>query len=167
MNRLRTAIIAIAVPLFVGSCASYNAHQKAQEAERLKNWDEAVVQYEKALELNPDSLRLKIDLQRAKLEASRVHFEKGKTLRAAADAATGEEQVRLAQLAATELQLTVKLDPTNQYAAVEMSKVIQIPPAPHRPAAHTPTPEKKKRATTRPQPRVLTPASNQPITLSF
>src|SRR3954451_24362478 len=126
MNRLRTAIIAIAVPLFVGSCASYNAHQRAQEAEKMKNWDEAVVQYQKALELNPDNIRGRIELQRAKLEASRVHFEKGKTLRAAAATSVGDEQVRLAQLAAVELQLTVRLDPTNQYAAVEMSKVIQI-----------------------------------------
>src|SRR5918912_3703868 len=167
MNRLRTAIIAIAVPLFVGSCASYNAHQKAQEAERLKNWDEAVVQYEKALELNPDSLRLKIDLQRAKLEASRVHFEKGKTLRAAADTATGDEQVRLAQLAATELQLTVKLDPTNQFAAVEMSKVIRIITDAQRAADHNSIAEIKKRAITKAQPPVLNPASNQPISLSF
>lgn len=167
MNRLRTAIIAIAVPLFVGSCASYNAHQRAQEAERMKNWDEAVVQYEKALELDPDSLRLKINLQRAKLEASRVHFEKGKTLRAAASTAAGEEQLRLAQLAANELQLTVRLDSTNQYAAVEMSKVIQIITDAERAADRNSIAEIKKRASGKAQPPVLNPASNQPISLSF
>jgi general secretion pathway protein D len=167
MNRLRLFIIAIAVPLIAGSCASYNAHQRAQEAERLKNWDEAVVQYEKALELNPESLRLKIDLQRAKLEASRVHFEKGKTLRAASAGAVGDEQVRLAQLAATELQLTVRLDPTNQYAAVEMSKVIQIITDAQRAADKNSIAEIKKRAISKAQPPVLNPASNQPISLSF
>jgi len=167
MNRLRTAIIAIAVPLIAGSCASYNAHQRAHQAELMKNWDEAVMQYQKALELNPESLRTRIELQRAKLEASRVHFEKGKSLRAAADSATGDEQVRLAQLAATELQLTVKLDPTNQYAAVEMSKVIRILTDAQRALDKNSIAEIKKRAITKAQPPVLNPASNQPISLSF
>jgi len=167
MNRLRTAIIAIAVPLIAGSCASYNAHQRAQEAEKLKNWDEAVVQYEKALDLNPDNLRTKIELQRARLEASRVHFEKGKTLRAAAATAVGDEQLRLAQLAGTELQLTVKLDPTNQYAAVEMSKVIQLITDANRAADKNSIAEIKKRAISKAAPPVLNPASNQPISLSF
>lgn len=167
MNRLRIAIIAIAVPLAAGSCATYNAQQRAHQAEQLKNWDEAVVQYEKALDLNPESLRLRIDLQRAKLEASRIHFEKGKSLRAAADAATGEEQIRLAQLAATELQLTVKLDPTNQYAAVEMSKVVRIVTDAQRNLDKNSIAEIKKRAIGKAQPPVLNPASNQPISLSF
>ena len=167
MNRLRTAIIAIVVPLVAGSCAVYNAQQRAHQAEQMKNWDEAVVQYQKALELNPESLRLRIELQRAKLEASRTHFEKGKTLRAAADAATGDEQVRLAQLAATELQLTVKLDPTNQYAAVEMSKVIRIVTDAQRNLDKNSLAEIKKRAISKAQPPVLNPASNQPISLSF
>ena len=167
MNRLRIAIIAIAMPLVAGSCAVYNAQQRAHQAEQMKNWDEAVVQYQKALELNPESLRLRIDLQRAKLEASRVHFEKGKSLRAAADAATGDEQVRLAQLAATELQLTVKLDPTNQYAAVEMSKVVRIVTDAQRNLDRNSIAEIKKRAIGKAQPPVLNPASNQPISLSF
>jgi general secretion pathway protein D len=167
MKRLRTAIIAIVVPLFVGSCASYNAYQRAHQAERMKNWDEAVMEYEKAIELNPESLRTRIELQRAKLEASRAHFEKGKTLRAAADSATGEEQVRLAQLAGTELQITVRLDPTNQFAAVEMSKVIRIITDSQRAADKNSLAEMKKRAITKAQPPVLNPASNQPISLSF
>ncbi|HEV2718918.1 MAG TPA: secretin N-terminal domain-containing protein, partial [Thermoanaerobaculia bacterium] len=150
-----------------GSCASYSAHQRAHQAELLKNWDEAVVQYEKALEINPESIRARIDLQRARLEASRVHFERGKSLRAAADTATGDEQVRLAQLAATELQLTVRLDPTNQYAAVEMSKVVRIITDAQRALDKNSIAEIKRRAITKAQPPVLNPASNQPISLSF
>jgi general secretion pathway protein D len=167
MNRLRTAIIAMALPLVIGSCASYSAYQRAHEAERMKNWDEAVVQYEKALALNPDSIRAKVDFQRARMEASRIHFEKGKTLRTAADKATGDEQLRLAQLAATELQLTVKLDTTNQFAAVEMSKVIQLINDINRAADHNSLAEMKKRAITKATPPQLNPASNQPISLSF
>src|SRR5712692_6488314 len=117
MNRLKAAITAAGFVL-IASCVSYNAFEKGRTAEKTKNWDEAVIQYQKALEIDPDNVRYQINLQHSKLEASRNHFEKGKTLRAASVSAKGEEQLRLGQLAATELEVAVKLDPTNQYAAV-------------------------------------------------
>ena len=126
MNRL-TRITLTLLCAFAFSCASYNAYQKGRNAERLKNWDDAVVQYEKALDIDPGNMRYQIDLQRAKLEASRIHFEKGKTLSTAArNAHDIAEQLRLSQLAATELEVTVKLDSTNQYAAVELGKAIAL-----------------------------------------
>jgi len=100
MNRLKTTSLVLALTLTAG-CVSFNAYQRGLTAERQKNWDEAVIQYEKALEIDPDNMRYRMNLNRARLEASRVHFEKGKTLRAAALAAKGAEQTRLAQLAAT------------------------------------------------------------------
>src|SRR5207248_6056451 len=57
--------------------------------------------------------------------------------------------------------------PTNQYAAVEMSKVIQVITDAQRAADHNSIAEIKKRAITKAQPPVLNPASNQPISLSF
>src|SRR5690349_23632897 len=115
MKKFSIGFVAV---LLVSGCASYNAYERGRSAETTKNWDQAVIEYQKALEIDPDNMRFQMDLQRAKLEASRVHFEKGKTLRTAADSATGEERIRLQQLAATELEITVKLDPTNQFAAV-------------------------------------------------
>src|SRR5438477_12953106 len=116
MNRRQIAAITLTFAL--SGCASFNAYEKGRSAEKGKNWDEAVIQYQKALEIDPDNVRYQINLQRTKLEASRNHFEKGKTLRAASLSSKGEEQLRLAQMAATELEVAVKLDPTNQYAAV-------------------------------------------------
>jgi len=112
-------IAAITLTFALAACASYNAFEKGRNAERVKDWDEAIAQYTKALDIDPENVRYQMNLQRSKLEASRIHFEKGKTLRGAAATARGEEQLRLAQLAATELEITVKLDPTNQFAAVE------------------------------------------------
>src|ERR1700693_567210 len=114
MNRLKVATTAIALTLSFG-CVSFHAYERGRTAERQKNWDEAVLQYQKALQIDPDNIRYRINLDRAKLEASRVHFERGKTLRAASLSSKGAEQTRLAQLAATELEVTVKLDPTNQF----------------------------------------------------
>ncbi len=78
MNRLKTAVAL----LLIAGCASFNAYEKGRSAEKVKNWDEAVIQYTKALDIDPDNMRYRINLQRAKLEASRNHFEKGKRRRA-------------------------------------------------------------------------------------
>src|SRR5713226_8231717 len=104
MKRTVTAALA-ALAVVLSGCASYNAFQRGRTAERVKDWDEAVAQYQKALDVDPENLRYRIKLQRAKLDASRVHFEKGKTLRAAAASAAPADQLRLAQLAAAELEL--------------------------------------------------------------
>jgi len=170
MNQTKLATTALALALTALSCTSYNAFQKAKSAEQSKDWDQAVVEYQKALDVDPNNSLYQIDLSRAKLEASRIHFQKGKSLRASALNARGEDQIRLMQLAATELELVIKLDPTNQYAAVEYGKAVAV----LREAALAGQPasieELKKRAKaniTKSQPPQLSPTSDQPISLSF
>jgi general secretion pathway protein D len=170
MNPLKTAAAALLLMIAAGSCASYDAYQKAKAAETDRNWDVAVQQYERGLELNPGSIQLRMAVQHARLEASRAHFEKGKTLRAAAVNATGADQYRLAQLAGTELELTVKLDSTNQYAAAELGKVVAILQEASRAADANTIDAMKKRVknnVSKAQPPQLNPASDQPISLSF
>ena len=171
MNRLKRTTAILLLPLVASACVSYSAYQKAKTAEKDKNWDVAVMQYEKALEISPDNSHYKLSLDRAKRESSREHFQKGRTLLAAATAASGAEQFRLAQLASTELQLTVKLDSTNQYAAVELSKALQLLEQIRRAAAEQTTIDDiKKRAkasVSKAQPPQLNPASTEPITLTF
>lgn len=169
MSQVRTAAAVIAL-LIASGCTSFNAYEKGRSAEKIQNWDEAVMQYQKAAEINPDNMRYQMNLKRAKLEASRTHFEKGKSLRAAAESSKGDEQLRLAQMAATELELTVKLDPTNQYAAVEFAKAVRL--IQDRTRANEPMTidELKRRAArniTKSQPPQLEPTSDQPISLSF
>jgi len=170
MKLTNVAITTIALSLTLLSCTSYNAFQKAKAAEKTKDWDQAVIEYEKALDVDPSNSLYQIDLSRAKLEASRAHFQKGKSLRASALNARGEDQLRLTRLAATELELVIKLDPTNQYAAVEYGKAVNA----LREAALAGQPatidELKKRAKaniTKSAPPQLSPSSDQPITLSF
>ncbi len=171
MNRLSKNIAVLLTFVLLSSCAGHNAYQKAQTAEESKNWDTAVIEYEKALEIDPDNNQYRIALDRARREASRVHFEKGKTYRATAQTSTGGDQLRLAQLAVAELQLTVKLDPTNQFAAVELVKAVDLINAINKAASEQTTLEDiKKRAqanVTKAQPPQLNPASNDPISLTF
>jgi general secretion pathway protein D len=152
------------------SCASYNAYEKARGAEKTKDWDVAVAQYQKALDVDPDNMRFRMGYERAKLESSRVHFQRGKTLRATAESVAGAERIRLAELAATELQITIKLDSTNQYAGVEFGKAVRMVQETRAAlTADTATLDQmKKRANlTKAQPPVLNPASTEPISLSF
>jgi general secretion pathway protein D len=115
-------------------------------------------------------MKYTIALSRAKLEASRLHFQKGKTLKGAADSAAGAERIRLATLAATEFELTVKLDTTNQYAAVELGKSVRMIQDTQAAMSgdRLSIDEMKKRAQiTKVQPPQLNPASNEPISLNF
>ncbi len=170
MNQTKLGIAALALSLTVFSCTSYNAFQKAKSAEQSKDWDQAVVEYQKALDVNPGNTLYQINLTRAKLEASRVHFEKGKTLRASAVNSRGNDQIRLMQLATTELELVIRLDPTNQFAAVEYGKAVSALQEASRAGQPPSIDEIKRRAKaniTKSQPPQLIPSSDQPISLTF
>ncbi len=172
MKRLETIFAALLIALTLASCASYHSFHAAQKAERDKDWDTAVTQYEKALEIDTDNRQYKVAYDRVRREASRAHFEKGKVLFAEAQKSRNtNEQFRLATMAATEFQLTVKLDTTNQYAAVEMTKAFQMIQDIQRAASElTSVDEIKRRAAsriTKAQPPELNPASDEPISLNF
>jgi general secretion pathway protein D len=170
MNQTRLGITALALSLTMLSCTSYNAFQKAKHAETTKDWDAAVTEYQKALDVDPSNALYRINLSRAKLEASRVHFGKGKDLRTAAANAHGGDLVRLLQLAATELEIVIRLDPTNQFAASEYSKTVatlQDIANAGRPASIDEIKRRAKANITKSAPPQLSPTSDQPISLSF
>jgi general secretion pathway protein D len=167
----RKLISLTALLVIAASCASYNAFERGRTAEKSKDWDQAVLEYQKALDVDPENMRYQVYLTRARLEASRVHFQKGKTLRATATTARGSEQLRLAQMAATELEITVRLDSTNQFAAIELGKAVGLINDAQLAASGASIEEIKKRAAknniTKSQPPQLNPASDQPLSLSF
>ncbi|HVT45712.1 MAG TPA: secretin N-terminal domain-containing protein [Thermoanaerobaculia bacterium] len=166
---MKRLIAALLVCLSLASCTSYRAFQQAKEQETLQNWDNAVVAYSKALEIDPNNLRYRISLQRAKLEASRVHFDKGKSLRASAEDKSTPvvSRLQLLQLAAIEFELTIKLDPTNQFAAVQLAKSVAEIRELSSAASSGTLDAMKKRAVTKAQPPDLNPSSNEPISLVF
>ena len=120
----------------------------------------------------PDNRQFKIALDRARREASRAHFEKGKALRAAADQrhrhrsvpprADGRHRAPAHRASST---------PTNQFAAVELVKAVQLINDINRAASEQVSIDDiKKRAQsaiTKAQPPQLNPASNEPISLTF
>jgi general secretion pathway protein D len=93
----------LAGALMAAGCAAATATRHAQDAEHRADYDLAVVEYGKALQLKPDDAGLRAGLQRVKLRASEEHFMKGRRLEA-----TGKLDEAL-----VELQIASELNPSN------------------------------------------------------
>jgi len=154
----RTLILLIALGPLAG-CASHLSYRKAEIAMQKESWDDAVLHYLKAVEESPDNLSYRAALMRAKIKASQAHFEKAKEY----------QKAGVLERALVELQQAVQLDPTNQYAKAQLENTRQdwLAQKQGRDGAGTIEQMKKNAQATRPQPPVLNPRSNKPISLEF
>jgi general secretion pathway protein D len=153
-----TAALTVLVAL-TAACAGSGEFRSARDEEELGHWDLAVMKYAQAVELNPSSAGYRAALERAKIKASEFHFEKGKMYRA-----SGRPE-----LAAVELEQTVLLDPTNDYAQVELRKArdeMAKQEADRSADSHMEKIKKKARGARAVTP-MLEPSSDRPINLNF
>ncbi len=153
---LKLAGLVAMLSLATFGCSGYRAYRQAETAAQLGNWDEAVVAYMRALELEPANVAYRADLLRAKIRASQEHFKKGREFKKAG----------VLDRALVELQEAVQLDPTNQFAQTELDSVRRALAA-ERGSAPTIEQLKQKNRGSRPQPPLLNPRSNQLISLEF
>jgi len=93
----------VALSVLTAGCAASAALRHGRDAERLKDYDRAVVEYAKAVRLNPNDLNARLALDRAKLRASQEHYARGRRFAAAA---------KLDQ-ALIEYETAAELNPTN------------------------------------------------------
>jgi general secretion pathway protein D len=93
----------LALTLVSAGCAASEALRNGRDAERLQDYDRAVVEYAKSVRLNPDDLDARLALDRAKQRASQDHFQKARRF-----AAT----MKLDQ-ALIEYETAAELNPTN------------------------------------------------------
>src|SRR5688572_13520298 len=98
----RIAAVTVLAALLAG-CAASGAMRAGQKAERLDDYDRAVVEYTRALREKPDDLDIRLALDRAKLRGSLEHFGRGRRL---SNAGRLEE-------ALVELQMASELNPAN------------------------------------------------------
>jgi general secretion pathway protein D len=91
------------VGLCLGGCAGASALRRGQSAERSQDYDRAVVEYTKAVRLEPDSPDARTALDRAKIRAAGEHFNRGRRL-----AAAGKYDQAL-----VEYELASELNPTS------------------------------------------------------
>ena len=71
--------VALAAVALAG-CATGGAKGQGQQAERLEDWDQAVVEYSAAVRENPQDKNARLDLERAKLRATQIHVANGRRL---------------------------------------------------------------------------------------
>jgi general secretion pathway protein D len=152
-------LTALALLVAATGCAGSLAFRDAREEETLGHWDLAVLKYSRALDLDPTNTRYKIALPRAKIKASRFHFEKGKLYRSAGQP----------ELAVVELEQAFVLDPTNKYAETEMRKASEdaAKAAAERGGESSMQTAKRRTRGMRARAPMLEPASDRPINLNF
>jgi general secretion pathway protein D len=101
MQGVRLAVLVLA--LAGAGCAASSAMRSGRSAEDRQDYDQAVVEYTKALTLDPDDADARLALQRAKLRASEQHF-----YRARRQAALGRLDEAL-----IEYELAAELNPSS------------------------------------------------------
>jgi len=74
----------VLLALTAAGCASSSANRRGRDAEFRQDYDHAVVEYTKALRLNPDDSGARDGLQRAKVRASEEHLQRARRLAALA-----------------------------------------------------------------------------------
>jgi general secretion pathway protein D len=102
-GRLRRALLGAGLAVALSACASTNAYKSGLAAERIDDYDTAVVEYTKALRERPDDLTVRKSLERAKLRASDVHYTRARRF-----ASTGKLEE-----AVVEFQIAGELNPAN------------------------------------------------------
>ena len=83
-GRRTGVLLALAVTLSVGGCAASAALRQGRDAERRQDYDRAVVEYTRAVRLNPNNIDARVALERTKLRASQDHYARGRRLAAVA-----------------------------------------------------------------------------------
>ncbi len=74
------AILTLAGLVLVSGCATARAMRAGQTAEQQQDYDRVVLEYSKALRLEPDDVNIRRRLEVAKLRAAKEHFERGRRM---------------------------------------------------------------------------------------
>jgi general secretion pathway protein D len=96
-------ILPIILAVVLAGCATSAALRNGRSAEDRQDYDRAVLEYQRALQLDPNSANARASLERAKLRAAQDHFTRGRRL-----AALGKLDEALA-----EYQLASEMNPAS------------------------------------------------------
>lgn len=115
MKGRAAGVVALAGLLISTSCSPGNVYfQKGRKAELRKDWDTALINYEKASQSRPANAEYQLRETHARMEASLFHLKRGKELlRQQRDSA-----------AMGEFQKAASIDPGNQAAKQELARLL-------------------------------------------
>jgi general secretion pathway protein D len=100
---VRSASLVLVAAMLAAGCAASVALRHGRDAERRQDYDRAVVEYTKAIRLNPNDTDARLALERARLRAAQDHYARGRRL-----AAVGKLDAAL-----VEYEAAAELNPTN------------------------------------------------------
>ena len=155
---MRRIGLVISVAVLLAGCAAGRAFRHGQEAVRSGDWDAAVAYFTKAVQEDPDQPEYKIQLERAKGEAARVHNTRAHDL---------EEKDQL-DAALTEYRKALEMMGTDRIAAAkvaELEKKIR-----QRIEATRPRPQieqLRQQARAIGAPPMINPGSREPLKVNF
>jgi general secretion pathway protein D len=112
----RVAVVAALVGLLVcTACAPGNVYfQKGRNAELQKDWDTALINYQKAAQSQPENAEYQLRERHARSQASMFHLDQGREF-------LREQRV---PEATGEFQKAVSIDPSNQAAKQELDRLL-------------------------------------------
>jgi general secretion pathway protein D len=115
MTRGVAGVVALAGLLVLTACAPGNVYfQEGRKAEYRKDWDTALINYEKAAQARPANAEYQLRERHARTEASFFHLKQGKELLS---------QQRIPE-AIGEFQKAASIDPSNQAAKQELARLL-------------------------------------------
>ncbi len=108
------AVVVVGGLVCLGCGGGSSAYREARKAELRKDWDTALVKYGKALQSEPENAKYLIHEKLVRTQAGILHVKQGRRLLAGgrADEAAGE------------FQKAANIDPTNEAAAQELSRLL-------------------------------------------
>jgi type II secretory pathway component GspD/PulD (secretin) len=157
-SKLLIVLLATSVAAAAGCSIATREAKRAQAAAKAGNWDEAVAHLTRAVQEDPSRADLRIELERAMLQASYAHLERARALDA-----DGQYESAI-----VEYRRVTQYDPSNRPAmmrAAELERIVR-----DRLEAERPRPaieELRSRARREGQEPLLNPASREPLTLRF
>jgi general secretion pathway protein D len=157
MRLTRVSALLLAIALLAG-CAAGRAFQKGEGRARVGDWDAAVSYYRTAVQKDPNKAEFRIALERAMLNASRVHFDSARQL----------EQKDQLDGAILEYKKTTEYDPSNRQATeriIHLEQVMRDRMEAARP--RTPISQLREQARQASAEPLLNPRSRDPIRVRF
>ena len=155
-SRWARAFALVGLLVLLSGCAAQKAYHKGERELQREDWDQAVLNFSKAVALDPGNSRYTMWLERAKLRASADHFEKGMRFL----------ESKQLELSIAEFQQTVMLNPSHSHAQQEMARAIrQLRAREAGPSALEQIKERARRKELAPP--TLDPRANIPILLGF
>ena len=113
-QELRIGAFGFVLMWLIGCTPGNLEYREAEKAELRKDWDTALVDYEKAAREQPENAKIIIHTKLVRGQATALHYKQGERL--LKEGKTDE--------AAAEFQRAVSIDPTNEAAASELAKVV-------------------------------------------